>query len=135
MEEKIKKEEFQKILADILEGYEKLENKQDLDTYLQEKLKEYGVVESEEERKSIISTFSKTLNGIADKFKSLINFKKKGKTAAKWLEQDLAKSMEGLEESDKSIIMESIDKALKQERENHKKAIKKYIENKNKESK
>ena len=45
MEEKIKTEEFQKIMADILEGYEKLENKQDLDTYLQEKLKEYENIE------------------------------------------------------------------------------------------
>lgn len=137
MEEKIKKdeinkEEFQKIMADMIEGYEKLENKQDLDSYLQEKLKEYEVGESEEERKSVVSKFSITLNGIAKKFKDLISFKKKGKRGGKWLEQDLAKSMEGLEESDKSIIMESIDKSLKEERDNHKKAIKEVIENKKK---
>lgn len=135
MSDKINTEEFQKIMADILEGYEKLENKQDLDTYLQEKLKEYEVGQSEEERKSIISKFGTTLKGIADKFKSLISFKKKGKTAKKWLEQDLAKSMEGLEERDKSIIMESIDKSLKQERDNHKKVIKEAIENNKKENK
>lgn len=61
MADNINTEEFQNIMADILEGYEKLENKQDLDTYLQEKLKEYGVGESEEERKSIISKFGITL--------------------------------------------------------------------------
>ena len=135
MSEKINTEEFQKIMADILEGYEKLENKQDLDTYLQEKLKEYEVGQSEEERKSIVSKFGNTLKGIADKFKSLISFKKKGKSNTQWLYQDLAKSMEGLEERDKSIIMESIDKSLKQERDNHKKVIKEAIENNKKENK
>ena len=114
MSEKINTEEFQKIMADILEGYEKLENKQDLDTYLEEKLKEYEVGESEEERKSIISKFGTTLNGIADKFKSLINFKKKGKSTSQWLEQDLQESMKDLNEKDKSIIMASVEYALKE---------------------
>ncbi|MEI0548943.1 hypothetical protein R4K89_01375 [Brachyspira intermedia] len=107
-------EEFQKIMADILEGYEKLENKQDLDTYLQEKLKEYEVGENEEERKSIVSKFGTTLNGIADKFKSLISFKKKGKSTAQWLEEDLQESMKDLNEEDKSIIMDSVEYALKE---------------------
>ncbi|ASJ21420.1 hypothetical protein [Brachyspira hampsonii] len=114
MSEKINTEEFKKIMADILEGYEKLENKQDLDTYLQEKLKEYEVGESEEERKSIISKFGTTLNGIADKFKSLINFKKKGKSTSQWLEQDLQESMKDLNEEDKSIIMAGVEYALKE---------------------
>lgn len=113
MSEKINTEEFQKIMADILEGYEKLENKQNLDTYLQEKLKEYEVGQSEEERKSIISKFGTTLKGIADKFKSLISFKKKGKSASQWLEQDLQESMKDLNEEDKSIIMANVDYALK----------------------
>lgn len=123
MEEKIKKEEFQKILADILEGYDKLENKQDLDTYLQEKLKEYGVVESEEERKSIVATFGTTLKGIAEKFKSLISFKNKGKSTTQWLDQDLEKSMENLEEADKSIILKSVNKALKETKNEHLKIL------------
>lgn len=127
MEEKIKTEEFQKIMADILGGYEKLENKQNLDTYLQEKLKEYGVGESEEERKSIVATFNTTLKGIADKFKSLINFKKKGKSTAQWLEEDLQESMKDLNEKDKSIIMAGVEYALK---ETQSKYINKY-ENKN----
>lgn len=125
MEEKIKKEEFQKIMADILEGYEKLENKQDLDTYLHEKLKEYGVGESEEERKSIISKFGITLKGIAEKFKSLISFKNKGKSTTQWLDQDLEKSMENLEEADKSIILESVNKALKETKNEHLKVLEK----------
>ena len=114
MSEKINTEEFQKIMADILEGYEKLENKQDLDTYLQEKLKEYEVGQSEEERKSIISKFGTTLKGIADKFKSLISFKKKGKSNTQWLEEDLQESMKDLNEEDKSIIMKSVEYALKE---------------------
>ena len=114
MSDKINTEEFQKIMADILEGYEKLENKQDLDTYLQEKLKEYEVGQSEEERKSIVSKFGTTLNGIADKFKSLISFKKKGKSTAQWLEEDLQESMKDLNEEDKSIIMKSVEYALKE---------------------
>lgn len=126
MSEKINTEEFQKIMADILEGYEKLENKQDLDTYLQEKLKEYEVGESEEERKSIISKFGTTLNGIADKFKSLINFKKKGKPVSQWLEQDLEKSMEGLEEEDKTIILRNVNEALKETKNEHLKIFEKY---------
>lgn len=114
MSEKINTEEFQKIMADILEGYEKLENKQDLDTYLQEKLKEYEVCQSEEERKSIVSKFGTTLKGIADKFKSLISFKKKGKSTAQWLEEDLQESMKDLNEEDKSIIMANVEYALKE---------------------
>ena len=114
MSDKINTEEFQKIMADILEGYEKLENKQDLDTYLQEKLKEYEVGQSEEERKSIVSKFGTTLNGIADKFKSLISFKKKGKSTAQWLEEDLQESMKDLNEEDKSIIMANVEYALKE---------------------
>ncbi|WP_304331402.1 hypothetical protein [Brachyspira innocens] len=114
MSEKINTEEFQKIMADILEGYEKLENKQDLDTYLQEKLKEYEVGQSEEERKSIISKFGTTLKGIADKFKSLISFKKKGKSNTQWLYQDLQESMKDLNEEDKSIIMANVEYALKE---------------------
>lgn len=125
MEDKIKTEEFQKIMADILEGYEKLENKQDLDTYLQEKLKEYGVGESDEERNSIISKFGITLRGIADKFKSLISFKNKGKSNAQWLNQDLEKSMEGLEEEDKTIILGSVNKALKETKNEHLKILEK----------
>lgn len=125
MEEKIKTEEFQKIMIDILEGYEKLENKQDLDTYLQEKLKEYGVGESEEERKSIVATFGTTLKGIAEKFKSLINFKKKGKSTAQWLEEDLQESMKDLNEKDKSIILESVNKALKETKNEHLKILEK----------
>ena len=125
MSEKINAEEFQKIMADILEGYEKLENKQDLDTYLQEKLKEYEVGQSEEERKSIISKFGTTLRGIADKFKSLINFKKKGKPTSQWLYQDLEKSMEGLEEEDKTIILGSVNKALKETKNEHLKILEK----------
>ncbi|TXJ43214.1 hypothetical protein [Brachyspira pilosicoli] len=125
MEDKIKTEEFQKIMADILEGYEKLENKQDLDTYLQEKLKEYGVGESDEERNSIISKFGITLRGIADKFKSLISFKNKGKSNAQWLNQDLEKSMEGLEEEDKTIILGSVNKALKEAKNEHLKILEK----------
>ena len=125
MSEKINTEEFQKIMADILEGYEKLENKQDLDTYLQEKLKEYEVGQSEEERKSIISKFGTTLKGIADKFKSLINFKKKGKSNTQWLYQDLEKSMEGLEEDDKTIILGSVNKALKETKNEHLKILEK----------
>lgn len=113
MSDKINTEEFQKIMADILEGYEKLENKQDLDTYLQEKLKEYKVGESEEDRKSIVSKFDSTLKGIADKFKSLISFKNKGKSTAQWLEEDLQESMKDLNEEDKSIIMKSVECALK----------------------
>lgn len=125
MSEKIKYEEFQKIMADILEGYEKLENKQDLDIYLQEKLKEYEVGQSEEERKSIISKFGTTLKGIANKFKSLINFKKKGKSNTQWLYQDLEKSMEGLEEEDKTIILGSVNKALKETKNEHLKILEK----------
>ena len=125
MSEKINAEEFQKIMADILEGYEKLENKQDLDTYLQEKLKECEVGQSEEERKSIISKFGTTLRGIADKFKSLINFKKKGKPTSQWLYQDLEKSMEGLEEEDKTIILGSVNKALKETKNEHLKILEK----------
>lgn len=125
MEDKIKTEEFQKIMADILEGYEKLENKQDLDTYLQEKLKEYGVGESDEERNSIISKFGITLRAIADKFKSLISFKNKGKSNAQWLNQDLEKSMEGLEEEDKTIILGSVNKALKETKNEHLKILEK----------
>ena len=125
MSEKINAEEFKKIMADILEGYEKLENKQDLDTYLQEKLKEYEVGQSEEERKSIISKFGTTLRGIADKFKSLINFKKKGKPTSQWLYQDLEKSMEGLEEEDKTIILGSVNKALKETKNEHLKILEK----------
>lgn len=127
MADNINTEEFQKIMTDILEGYEKLENKQDLDTYLQEKLKEYGVGESEEDRKSIVATFGTTLKGIADKFKSLINFKKKGKSTAQWLEEDLQESMKDLNEKDKSIIMASVEYALK---ETQSKYINEY-ENKN----
>lgn len=125
MEDKIKTEEFQKIMADILEGYEKLENKQDLDTYLQEKLKEYGVGESEEERKSIISKFGITLRAIADKFKSIVSFKNKGKSTTQWLNQDLEKSMEGLEEEDKTIILGSVNKALKEAKNEHLKILEK----------
>lgn len=125
MSEKINTEEFQKIMADILEGYEKLENKQNLDTYLQEKLKEYEVGQSEEERKSIISKFGTTLKGIADKFKSLISFKKKGKSNTQWLYQDLEKSMEGLEEEDKTIILGSVNKALKETKNEHLKILEK----------
>lgn len=125
MEEKIKAEELQKIMADILEGYEKLENKQDLDTYLQEKLKEYGVGESEEERKSIISKFGITLRAIADKFKSIVSFKNKGKSTSQWLNQDLEKSMEGLEEEDKTIILGSVNKALKEAKNEHLKILEK----------
>ena len=125
MSDKINTEEFQKIMADILEGYEKLENKQDLDTYLQEKLKEYEVGQSEEERKSIISKFGTTLSGIADKFKSLISFKKKGKSNTQWLYQDLEKSMEGLEEEDKTIILGSVNKALKETKNEHLKILEK----------
>ena len=110
MSEKINTEEFQKIMADILEGYEKLENKQDLDTYLQEKLKEYEVGQNEEERKSIVSKFGNTLKGIANKFKSLISFKNKGKS----LEEDLQESMKDLNEEDKSIIIKSVEYALKE---------------------
>ncbi|MEI0566570.1 hypothetical protein [Brachyspira pulli] len=125
MSDKINTEEFQNIMADILEGYEKLENKQDLDTYLQEKLKEYEVGQSEEERKSIVSKFGNTLNGIADKFKSLISFKKKGKPISQWLEQDLEKSMEGLEEEDRIIILENINGALKETKNEHLKIFEK----------
>ena len=125
MSEKINTEEFQKIMADILEGYEKLENKQDLDTYLQEKLKEYEVGQSEEERKSIISKFGTTLSGIANKFKSLISFKNKGKSNTQWLYQDLEKSMEGLEEDDKTIILGSVNKALKETKNEHLKILEK----------
>lgn len=125
MEDKIKTEEFQKIMADILEGYEKLENKQDLDTYLQEKLKEYGVGESDEERNSIISKFGITLRAIADKFKSIVSFKNKGKSNAQWLNQDLEKSMEGLEEEDKTIILGSVNKALKETKNEHLKILEK----------
>ncbi|MEI0446497.1 hypothetical protein R4J03_05485 [Brachyspira intermedia] len=114
MSEKINTEEFQKIMADILEGYEKLENKQDLDTYLQEKLKEYEVGQNEEERKSIVSKFGNTLKGIANKFKSLISFKNKGKSTSQWLEEDLQESMKDLNEEDKSIIMKSVEYALKE---------------------
>ena len=114
MSEKINTEEFQNIMADILEGYEKLENKQDLDTYLQEKLKEYEVGQSEEERKSIVSKFGNTLKGIANKFKSLISFKNKGKSTSQWLEEDLQESMKDLNEEDKSIIMKSVEYALKE---------------------
>ncbi|MEI0539810.1 hypothetical protein [Brachyspira pulli] len=125
MSEKINTEEFQNIMADILENYEKLENKQDLDTYLQEKLKEYEVGESEEERKSIVSKFGNTLNVIAEKFKSLISFKKKGKPISQWLEQDLEKSMEGLEEEDRIIILENINEALKETKNEHLKIFEK----------
>lgn len=125
MSDKINTEEFQNIMADILEGYEKLENKQDLDTYLQEKLKEYEVGQSEEERKSIVSKFGTTLNGIADKFKSLISFKKKGKSNTQWLYQDLEKSMEGLEDEDKTIILGSVNKALKETKNEHLKILEK----------
>ena len=114
MSDKINTEEFQKIMADVLEGYEKLENKQDLDTYLQEKLKEYKVGESEEDRKSIVSKFDSTLKGIADKFKSLISFKKKGKSTSQWLEHDLQESMKDLNEENKSIIMAAVDYSLKE---------------------
>ena len=114
MSNKINTEEFQKIMADILEGYEKLENKQDLDTYLQEKLKEYEVGQNEEERKSIVSKFGNTLKGIANKFKSLISFKNKGKSTSQWLEEDLQESMKDLNEEDKSIIMKSVEYALKE---------------------
>ena len=125
MSDKINTEEFQNIMADILEGYEKLENKQDLDTYLQEKLKEYEVGQSDEERKSIVSKFGNTLNVIAEKFKSLISFKKKGKPISQWLEQDLEKSMEGLEEGDKTIILGSVNKALKETKNEHLKILEK----------
>ena len=114
MSDKINTEEFQKIMTDILEGYEKLENKQDLDTYLQEKLKEYEVGQNEEERKSIVSKFGNTLKGIANKFKSLISFKNKGKSTSQWLEEDLQESMKDLNEEDKSIIMKSVEYALKE---------------------
>ena len=96
-----------------------------MDTYLQEKLKEYEVGQSEEERKSIISKFGTTLRGIADKFKSLINFKKKGKPTSQWLHQDLEKSMEGLEEEDKTIILGSVNKALKETKNEHLKILEK----------
>ena len=125
MSDKINTEEFQKIMADILEGYEKLENKQDLDTYLQEKLKEYEVGQSEEERKSIVSKFGNTLKGIANKFKSLISFKNKGKSNTQWLYQDLEKSMEGLEDEDKTIILGSVNKALKETKNEHLKILEK----------
>ena len=125
MSDKINTEEFQKIMADILEGYEKLENKQDLDTYLQEKLKEYEVGENEEERKSIVSKFGNTLKGIANKFKSLISFKNKGKSNTQWLYQDLEKSMEGLEDEDKTIILGSVNKALKETKNEHLKIFEK----------
>ncbi len=41
MEEKIKTEEFQKIMSDVLEAYEKLQNKKYLDKYIENKFKYY----------------------------------------------------------------------------------------------
>ena len=81
---------------------------------LQEKLKEYEVGQNEEERKSIVSKFGNTLKGIANKFKSLISFKNKGKSTSQWLEEDLQESMKDLNEEDKSIIMKSVEYALKE---------------------
>ena len=44
---------------------------------------------------------------------------------SEWLYQDLEKSMEGLEEEDKTIILGSVNKALKETKNEHLKILEK----------
>lgn len=84
-------ETFQKIIASVMEAYEKNPNV-DIDAFINEKAVEYGL--SDELKKTLDQTL-KLIDKFDEKSSQLRNYKEEtGRSTSSWLEKDLRTTLE-----------------------------------------
>ena len=106
------KEDFNFILCDLLEAYEK-EPQTDVDKVIEKKMKDYGL---SSEKVALYQEASKIISLLREKFQSLQKAIKKGLTRKEWLfdELDDDEDLKSLNEESKAKVVEAFSKILKQ---------------------
>lgn len=98
---------FEEILAGMLEQLENNPN-QDIDALVKDECEKLGV---SEEAKALLSETNEYIDGFAEKFASLQNAKREGKSRERWVQEEMDNIMEGRDEVEKAKIVSAISEA------------------------
>ncbi|MBF0112857.1 MAG: hypothetical protein HQK74_09015 [Desulfamplus sp.] len=101
--------EARKIIGEILQTYDNLQDKSDIEGFVKSQLREYGTYTNDADLDTAAQEICSTIDNIDSSFKDLQGCKKIGQSTNKWLEKQLDKVVNKLPESEQAKFTESFD--------------------------
>ncbi|MBF0228239.1 MAG: hypothetical protein HQK63_01385 [Desulfamplus sp.] len=101
--------EARKIIGEILQTYDNLQDKSDIEGFVKSQLREYGTYTNDADLDTAAQEICSTIDNIDSSFKDLQGCKKIGQSTNKWLEKQLNKVVNKLPESEQAKFTESFD--------------------------
>lgn len=103
--------EARKIIGQMLQTYDNLKDKSDIEGFVKSQLRQYGTYTNEADINRAAQEICSTIDDIDSSFKDLQGFKKigSGQSTAKWLENQLDQAVNKLPESEQAEFIKDFD--------------------------
>lgn len=98
---------FEEILAEMLEQLDN-DPQQDIDALVRDECEKLG---ASEEAKAKLKETNEYIDGFAEKFVSLQNAKKDGKSRERWVQEEMDHILDGRDEAEKAKVVSAISEA------------------------
>jgi len=101
--------EARKIIGEILQNYNNLQDKSDIEGFVKSQLRQYGIYKNEADIDTAAQEICSTIDNIDSSFKDLKGYNKIGQKRSKWLENQLNQVVNKLPESEQAEFIETFN--------------------------